>query len=191
MEPSQPTEAAACDYVRVSAFVNNASPQVEASVKGQSDLTLTSVSAQVRTIAAWCPISKQIFSDLAGLSETVNGHLMYGLKLIEEAQLISGDNTGENLHGLIPQATAFNASLLPASYNRLDVIATAIRQAERSDYGVDVIILNTDDFWAMALTKDSQSRYLFGDPSAANVLTLWGGRLPLPTRSRPAPFSSV
>jgi HK97 family phage major capsid protein len=88
--------------------------------------------------------------------------------------LISGDNTGQNLDGLIGQATDFDTSLLPSSYNRLDVIATAIRQAERSDYGVDVIVLNVDDFWLMALTKTSQGEYIFGDPSAATIPRLWG-----------------
>jgi len=173
---SQPTELAACDYVKVSAFSNQASPQVEASDKAQSDLTLASVSAPVRTIAHWIPCSKQIFSDLPGLSETINGHLLYGLKLKEESQLLSGDGTGENLDGLITQATPFNTALLSASagYNRLDVIARAIQQAEQSDYAVDVIVLNTDDFWGMALTKDSQGRYLFGDPSAATIPRLWG-----------------
>lgn len=76
--------------------------------------------------------------------------------------------------GIIPQATAFDVSLLTGSWNRLDVVARAIQQAERTDYSVDIIVLNVDDFWGMALTKDSQGRYLFGDPSASNIPTLWG-----------------
>jgi HK97 family phage major capsid protein len=171
---SQPTELPACDYVKVSSFTNNASPQVEASDKAQSDLSLASVSAPIRTVAHWIPCSKQIFMDLAGLSETINNHLLYGLKLKEELELLSGDNTGEHLNGLVTQATAFDTSLLPSSYNRMDVIATAIRQAERTDFAVDAIVLNTDDFWLAALTKDSQGRYLFGDPSAATIPRLWG-----------------
>lgn len=35
-------------------------------------------------------------------------------------------------------------------------------------------MLHTDDFWSIALTKDSHGRYLFGDPGAANVPRLWG-----------------
>ncbi|WP_051978652.1 phage major capsid protein [Edaphobacter aggregans] len=174
---SQPTDLPECDYVKVSAFSNQASPQVEASDKAQSDLTLTSVSERVRTIAHWIPCSKQIFTDLPGLSETINGHLMYGLKLKEEAELLAGDGTGEHLHGLVTQAASFNSALLPPAsqgWNRLDVIATAIKQAEMSDYAVDTIVLSTSDFWAMALTKDSQGRYLFGDPAQATIPRLWG-----------------
>jgi HK97 family phage major capsid protein len=165
---------AAVDYVKVSAFVNAASPQVEAGTKGQSDMTLQSVSAPVITLAHWIRASKQILSDLPGLTEAVNGHLTYGLKLIEERELLSGDGTGQHLLGLIPQATVFDTSLLTGSYNRLDIIARAIQQAERTDYAVDTIVLNTDDFWGMALTKDKNDRYIFGDPSASNIPTLWG-----------------
>lgn len=171
---SQSTDLPACDYVKVQTFTNNASPQVEASGKAQSDLTLTSVSAPVQTLAHWISCSKQIFTDLAGLSETINSHLLFGLKLKEELQLLSGDGTGQNLDGLIPQATAFDTSLLGSSYNRLDVIARAIQQAERTDYAVDMIVLHTDDFWDMALTKDGFGQYLFGTPGAANIPQLWG-----------------
>jgi hypothetical protein len=42
----------------------------------------------------------------------------------------AGDNIGKHLNGLTTQATAFNASLLGSVWNRLDVIARAIQQAE-------------------------------------------------------------
>lgn len=171
---SQPTTEAACDYIKVTDFTNAASPQVEGAAKGQSDLVLTAVQSPVRTIAHWVPCSKQIFSDLPGLSELIDGTLTYGLKLVEERELLSGDGTGQHLLGLIPQAKAFDQTLLPATYNRLDTIATAIRQSERTDYAVDVIVLNVDDFWAMALTKNVQGDYLFGSPSAATIPMLWG-----------------
>lgn len=45
----------------------------------------------------------------------------------------------------------------------------AIQQTERTDYSVDIIVLSTDDFWSMALTKSDFGEYLFGDPSAANI----------------------
>jgi HK97 family phage major capsid protein len=173
---SAPTSEAACDYVKVSAFDNQASPQVEASAKAQSDMTLTSVVAPVRTVAHWIRASKQILSDLPGLTEAINSHLLYGLKLIEETQILSGDGTGQNLLGLIPQATAFSTGLLVAArgWNSLDIIARAIQQAERTNYTVDAIVLNTDDFWSMAVIRDGFGRFLFGDPSAATIPRLWG-----------------
>jgi HK97 family phage major capsid protein len=173
---SVPTEAGMVDFVKVNTFTNNASPTVEASLKNESDMTLTPASEKVQVIAHWIHCSKQVLSDLPGLSDLVNNHLLYGLRLKEETQLLSGDGTGVNLHGLVTQATAFNTALLNATagYNRLDIIARAIQQAERADYSVDTIVLHTDDFWSMALTKSSWGTYLFGDPSASTVPRLWG-----------------
>jgi HK97 family phage major capsid protein len=154
-----PTEAGMVDFVKVNTFTNNASPTVEASLKNESDMTLTPASEKVQVIAHWIHCSKQVLSDLPGLSDLVNNHLLYGLRLKEETQLLSGDGTGVNLHGLVTQATAFNTALLNATagYNRLDTI-----------------VLHTDDFWSMALTKSSWGTYLFGDPSASTVPRLWG-----------------
>lgn len=171
---SKPTTLPVCDYVRVSAFVNAASPQVETFAKAESDLSVTSVSARVITLAHWTSVPKQLFDDLEGLGEMIDNHLVYGLKLKEEAELLSGAGTGEHLNGLIPQATAFDTSLLGVYWNRLDVIARAIQQSEASDYAVDTIVLHTNDFWALALTKDNEGRYLFGDPGAATQPRLWG-----------------
>jgi HK97 family phage major capsid protein len=172
---SAATTAASVDYVKVSSFTNAASPQVETATKAQSDMSLQAVQMPVRTIAHWIRASKQIMDDLPGLQEAVNTHLLYGLNLKIEAELLSGDGTGEHLSGLIPAATAFSTSLLGSgSWNRLDIIARAIQQAERSDYGVDSIVLHTDDFWSMALTKSTQGEYLFGEPGATTVPTLWG-----------------
>lgn len=179
---SAPTTSASVDYVKVSSFTNAASPQIEAAAKGQSDMTLVPVQAPIRTIAHWIRASKQILSDLPGLQEAVNTHLLYGLNLKIETELLSGDGTAEHLSGLIPQATAFSAALLssgvyppaPLTYSRLDIIARAVQQAERSDYSVDTIVLHTDDFWAMALTKTTTGEYIFGSPGATTVPTLWG-----------------
>ena len=58
----------------------------------------------------------------------LNSSLPFYVNLAEELQLLSGDGTGENLHGLIPQAAPFTPSLLPAVYNRIDAIGAAVEQ---------------------------------------------------------------
>jgi HK97 family phage major capsid protein len=174
---STPTSQSAVDYVRVRTFTNNASPQAgDGTAKSESDFELESVSAKVQTIAHWCAVSKQCFSDVAGLEETVNGHLLYGLKLKEETELLAGDGTTNHVYGLVPQSTAFDVTLLSASagWTRLDVIARAIQQAERSNYAADVIVLHVDDFWGLALTKDGFGTYVLGDPGVTTIPRLWG-----------------
>ena len=77
---------------------------------------------------------------------------------------MSGDNTGENLHGLIPQAAAFSSALLPSAakgWTKIDVIATAIRQINAAkEIDPTFAVVNTNDWWDIALTKDNYGRYL-------------------------------
>jgi HK97 family phage major capsid protein len=174
----QPTTLSICDYVRVSGFTNNASPQVEASAKQESTMTLDSVSVPVQTIAHYVQASRQILDDLPGLVETINSHLVYGLRLKEEQQLLNGSGTGVDLNGLVTQSTAFDVSNLPGpayGWTRIDNIAAALKQAEKNDYSPDIVVLNSADFWAIAQTKDSFGRYILANPSSTpTVPTIWG-----------------
>lgn len=48
-----------------------------------------------------------MLDDLVELQSFINVALPYYVNLAEELQLLSGDGTGENLHGLIVQAQSF------------------------------------------------------------------------------------
>jgi HK97 family phage major capsid protein len=124
---SRPTTAAVIDFVKVSTPMSIASPVAEGSVKPQNAVAFTAASEKVRTIATWIPATRQVLDDFTELRAYIDGALRYAVDKDEEIELLSGDGTGEHLHGLIPQATAFSTSLLTASagYQRLDLIATA------------------------------------------------------------------
>src|SRR5258707_448701 len=85
-----------------------ASPVAEASVKPENSLTFASVSEKVRLLATWIPATRQVLDDFTELMSFILSTMPYYVNLEEELQLLSGDNTGENLHGLIPQAAAFS-----------------------------------------------------------------------------------
>jgi HK97 family phage major capsid protein len=128
---SSPTDSAIVDMVKVSTPMSIASPVAEASLKPENQLNLSSNSERVKTIAHYLIASRQILDDMPALAQFISTSGVYYLGLAEELQLLSGDNTGENLHGLIPQASAFNTGLLPSlakGWNKIDVIGAAIEQ---------------------------------------------------------------
>jgi HK97 family phage major capsid protein len=176
--PSQPCAAGAVDYVKVNAFTNAASPQTEASDKAESALTFLSLSAPVRTLAHWIPATRQVLEDFAGLQNAIERVLLYGLRYKEELELLSGDNTGQHLNGLITQATAFNTALLSAAagYTKADILRRAIQQLESSDHVCDWIILNPVDWADIELMKSTAREYIF-DPRAMLGPSLWGRRV--------------
>lgn len=175
---SRPTALSSIDFVKVLAPMTKASPQTEGSDKGENRTTFTSVSERVKTIATWIPASRQVLDDFNELAGFIDGSLRYAVDLEEEKQILSGDNTGENLHGLTNQATAFNSALLVPSggYNKIDYVGRAVQQImEASELSPSFVVLHPRDWWGMRLTKDSYGRYILGDPAGpVNIQALWG-----------------
>jgi HK97 family phage major capsid protein len=175
---ARPTTQAVVDFVKVTTPMSIASPVPEASIKPENQLQFTSVSEKVRLIATWIPATKQVLDDFTELMGFIQSSLPFYINLEEELQLLAGDDTGENLHGLLPQAQAFNTGLLPSAahgWTKLDVIATAIRQINASkEIDPTFVILNTNDWWDIALTKDSLGRYILGDPQSLTTPRIFG-----------------
>jgi hypothetical protein len=67
--------------------------------------------SNVTTIAHWVQATRQILSDVPMLQSYINGRLMYGLRYVEDNQLLNGAGTGTDLNGIYTQATASTANL--------------------------------------------------------------------------------
>src|SRR5215471_1167719 len=175
--PARPTAFQVIDYVRVTTPMAMASPVAEAQTKPENTVVFTAFSERVKTLATWIPASKQILDDWTELAGYIETALPYAVNLCEEIELLLGDGTGEHLHGIIPQATAFNSGLLvPASgYSRIDVIGRAIQQLNSaSELDPTFVILNPKDGWSLRLTKDTQGRYMIGDPQSMSDFNIFG-----------------
>ena len=175
---ARPTAMTSVDFVKVSSPLGIGSPVPEASVKPENAMQFTSISEKVRLIATWIPATKQVLDDFTELMGFIQSSLPFYINLEEELQLLAGDSTGENLHGLIPQALPFNVALLPSAvhgWTKLDVIATAIRQINAAkEIDPTFVILNTNDWWDIALTKNSLGNYILGDPQSLTTPRIFG-----------------
>jgi HK97 family phage major capsid protein len=162
------------EWVRENVFTNNADTVSEGTLKPESNITYERVDVPVRTLAHFVVASKQVLSDFPMLQTLINGRLTQGLKIKEDSQLIDGDGTGENILGLVPQATAYDTGLNKTGDTRIDKIRHAILQVWKSFYPATGIVLHPADWEAIELTKDSQNRYLFSNPSTGAGPSLWG-----------------
>jgi HK97 family phage major capsid protein len=175
---SRPTTMQTLDFVKVNSPLTTASPQIETHTKKENAVTFTTDSEKVRTLATWIPASRQILDDFGELMGFLQTGLAYYVDLAEEQQLLTGSGAGEDLNGLITQATSFNTALLPASgsYTPLDYILRAQQQiAVAKELGATFIVLHPTNFYNLLAQKDTQGRYLIGNPgSAPGVNNLWG-----------------
>ncbi len=164
-------------YVQETGFSNNAAMVAEGGLKPQSDIKLTDKNVSTSVIAHWFRASKQILSDFPQIRSMIDGRLIYGLALKEEAQLLNGDGIGENLLGIIPQATAF---AIPAGYvaptpvTSIDRLRIAQLQAALAEFPATGHVLNDIDWAAIETLKDSEGRYIIGNPQGSVRPTLWG-----------------
>ncbi|HEY0125299.1 MAG TPA: phage major capsid protein [Rhizobium sp.] len=154
------TTSNSVEFAKETAFTNNAAPVAETTLKPTSDLAFDLSSAPVRTLAHIFKISRQMLDDVPALAAYVGRRGTYGLKYVEEQQLLIGDGTGQNLNGILPQATAFAPAFTSDSETAIDRILQAISQAEDSDIPVNAVVLNKRDWRKITGIKDGEARYL-------------------------------
>lgn len=183
---SIPTTMPAIDYVRVENDVANAGMQTESNTMHENALTFATATANVRTVATHIPATIQILEDFAGLEGFMRTSVVYAARKEEEAQLLTGDNTGQNLNGLITQATAFNTALLSASdgWEYADMIGRAIQQLEVADETeAGFVALSPAIWWAIRLQKNANGDYIYGNPAAGDGRFNLFGLTPIRTNS--------
>ncbi|MBA3446363.1 MAG: phage major capsid protein [Pseudaminobacter sp.] len=170
------------EYPRQTGRTNNAAPVAEGALKPESALAFEMVTTAIRTIAHWIPASRQVLDDAPQLRGIIDLELMYGLKLVEESQLLNGDGTGQNLLGLIPSATAYVAPFTITSPNMIDMIGLAILQNALADLPADGVVVHSSDWMRMRLLKNADGEYLLGNPATSPARVLFG----LPVVDTPA-----
>ncbi len=173
---SGPTSESLIEYMREDVFTNNAGMVAEGALKPESNITFVKAGTSVRTMAHWIRASRQVLADVGFLRSHIDNRLVYGLDIKEDAQLLSGDGTGENLLGLIPQATTFTEALMTGvtTPQIIDRIMMAYIQVMQAEYAPTGIVMNTLDFAKLMLTKTSEGAYIYANPGNSPTPRIWG-----------------
>jgi HK97 family phage major capsid protein len=188
------------EYVQVTGKTNNAAGVAEATtsadpaisgatpgpytvaaasgVKPESALTFAVVSSPVETIAHLMPITRRAAADAPQVRQMVDAFLLYGLAEEEEDQIINGDGTSPNLRGIL---NVSGISTVGSAGTDIDAIVDAIRTIRADRRRPTAVVVHPNDWYSTGflLAKDSQNRYLLGDPRASidQLNTLWGLRV--------------
>lgn len=178
------TGAPAIFWVQQTGFTNAAKVVAERTTKPYSDIQFATKITPVTTIAHMFKASKQILDDFAQLQSTVDAEMRYGLKYVEEQEILFGDGTGVHLHGIVPQATAFAGAFEVEQQNGIDDLRLAMLQAQLARFPASGHVLHFIDWAKIELTKDTLGRYILANPAALTGPTLWG--LPVVATEAPA-----
>lgn len=161
-------------YVKQTGFTNNAAVVPENTTKPYSEIAFAEETTPVRTIAHMFKASKQILDDFAQLQSTVDAEMRYGLKYVEEQEILFGDGTGAHLKGIIPQSVAFNPAFAVEKQSGIDVLRLAMLQAQLARFPASGHVLHFTDWARIELTKDELGRYILANPAQLTTPTLWG-----------------
>lgn len=169
-----PINTSSVDYPKQTVRTNAAAPVAEAAAKPYSDFQWSNATAPVRTLAHLAKLTRQALDDAPRLVGEVDQEMRYGLRLVEEAQLLSGSGVGQNLNGILPQATPYVAPIAVPSPNSIDMLRLAMLQASLALFPPDGMVLSEADWARIELTKTTTGEYLFANPQGTVDPRLWG-----------------
>jgi HK97 family phage major capsid protein len=161
--PTVSISTGSVEYPKQTTRTNAAAPVAEGALKPESTYAWRMETVTPKVIAHWIPASVQILEDAPQLRDTIDTELRYGLSLVEDDQLLNGDGTGENIDGLIANATAYAAPFDPAgTETTIDQVALAVLQTTLADYVPNGIIMHPSDWMRIRLLKDADGKYILG-----------------------------
>lgn len=168
------TESDVVIYGKQTTRTNNAATVAEGASPSESVYGWTQAEANVRKIMAFVHASDEALADAGQLQALIDLELRYDLDLEEEDQILKGDGVGTNLSGLITEATAFSAAAGLPNATRIDRLRLGLLQTALANYAANGVTINPTDWAAIELLKDTQGRYIFGNPNEQSTPRLWG-----------------
>ncbi|HAT3808392.1 TPA: phage major capsid protein [Morganella morganii] len=168
------TQSPAIFWVQQTGFTNKAAVVPENTTKPYSDIEFATKITPVTTVAHMFKASKQILDDFSQLQSLVDAEMRYGLKFVEEQEILFGDGSGAHLHGIIPQASKYKAEFSVEKQNGIDDLRLAMLQSQLARFPASGHVLHFIDWAKIELTKDSLGRYILANPASLTGPTLWG-----------------
>lgn len=168
------TSAPAIFWVQQTGFTNAAAVVPEGQAKPYSDIKFGIKITAVSTLAHMFKAAKQILDDFTQLQSTVDIEMRYGLKYVEEDEILFGDGTGVHLHGIVPQASAFAPAFSVQEQSGIDDLRLAMLQAQLARLPSSGHVLHFIDWAKVELTKDTLGRYILANPLGLAGPVLWG-----------------
>ena len=150
----------------------------EGAAKAQVDWDYVESSAPTRKVTAYAKISKEMMDDIDNIAQDIALELTEQIQLTADANILTGDGSGQNLTGVAENATAFapGTALLNtvSDANDMDVLRAAVAQVYRNNFVPNRILLHPDKIASMEMEKGSDGHYVLPPFMAANGTAIGG-----------------
>lgn len=168
------TDVPYSEYAQIVAETNNAAVVAEGELKPLSDVTTKLQESKAYTYADGFDITNQTLADDGALAAFMESRIKQHVLGVVEQKLLNGAGAGTEPQGIMTTtgtlAQAFDADAITTLARALETFETA-----NGDADPQAIVMNPSDIWSLRLLKDSQGRYMFGDPlQQGPIPTPWG-----------------
>lgn len=146
------------DQQSTTGFIN------EAGTKANGQVQYMEVSVAVKKVAGFIKVSKEMLADLSFVQAEINNDLMLSIEQNMDDQLLNGTGLGNNINGVLNQATPWAAGVFAGNVTNptvIDVLRVAKAQIEGANFLPTHIVLNPDDVARIEMSKTTQGEYTY------------------------------
>ena len=177
--PMVRTTRAGTKYMQETTVTNAAAFRSEGGSFAESTLALSEVSATIESVGTHIPVTDEQLEDETMARDYLNSRVPFLVRQQVDNAILNGNGTAPNIRGF----RNFTGVLTLAKTSQdtlLDIFVSAMTSMRKTAFMYpDTALITPDTMQAIATAKDTQNRYLFGNPNQAlsEGMRLWGLQL--------------
>lgn len=158
--------------------VKAAAMVAEGALFPESTAKFKGYSLSLRKIGDTLPVSEEFFEDEVMAAAELDMFLETNVNDVIDTQIVVGDNTGENLKGLVSSTPAYvpvASGITDANIHDLIIkVKESITSTGGSKYSPDFVAMNIADINKLKLKKDTTNNYVFNfnDPRVDSLMII-------------------
>ena len=171
--PGGQTTQAAVVFMEETTFTNNADFRAENAAYAENAFALTEQSETVRSIGASLPVTDEQMADVAQVRSYLNQRMGFAVRQQLDAMILTASGVAPEWTGVNSftgiQTQAKGADPTPdAFYKALDLVRYTGRANPTN------IVMHSNDWQPIRLLRTSDGVYIWGNPSDAGPMRMWG-----------------
>lgn len=174
--PTGPTSSNKVEFTRELTFTNAAAETAEGVAKPETTLTFELADADVRTIAHFLKVSKQVLEDSPALATYIDRRLRHGVQRRAETQIVNGNGTSPNISGLLDSGN-YTVVVPVTGEQQLDTMNRQKTEVLENDFIPTAFLVNPTDWGAIERLKRTDSGYIGAD--GAGITYIANGLVPI------------
>ena len=174
--PSTSMSTPVIEYIQHTSTTGTAGTVAPGGLKPSVTLNTAKLEARARKIAVTTKINDEDLEDFSAFLQYVSGELQRLVIDAENIQLLLGDGTGENLTGIFTTSGILTRVKAASPETGIDTLALAASDLRTGPALVPATVyaMSPNTWTALTLLKDTQGRYILGNPAEQDAAKLWG-----------------